>query len=146
MLFAIDDLDFGDIKDGSIDLFGDAYEYLMRMYASNAGKSGGEYFTPQEVSKLLASITCLNQSEVNKVYDPACGSGSLLLQVAKILGTRNISKGFFGQEKNLTSYNLCRMNMLLHRVNFDKIFIAHGDTLINPEPTHKANEPFDIIV
>lgn len=146
VLFAIDELDFGNIKDGSIDLFGDAYEYLMRMYASNAGKSGGEYFTPQEVSKLLASITCLNQSEVNKVYDPACGSGSLLLQVAKILGTRNISKGFFGQEKNLTSYNLCRMNMLLHRVNFDKIFIAHGDTLINPEPTHKANEPFDIIV
>lgn len=146
VLFAIDTLDFGDIKDGSIDLFGDAYEYLMRMYASNAGKSGGEYFTPQEVSKLLASITCLNQSEVNKVYDPACGSGSLLLQVANALGNRNISKGFFGQEKNLTSYNLCRMNMLLHRINFDKIFIAHGDTLINPEPTHKANEPFDIIV
>lgn len=146
VLFAIDELDFGDIKDESIDLFGDAYEYLVRMYASNAGKSGGEYFTPQEVSKLLASITCFNQSEVNKVYDPACGSGSLLLQVAKILGTHNISKGFFGQEKNLTSYNLCRMNMLLHRVNFDKIFIAYGDTLTNPEPKHKENEPFDIIV
>lgn len=146
VLFAIDELDFGDIKEGSIDLFGDAYEFLMRMYASNAGKSGGEYFTPQEVSKLLACIAQKGQKEVNKVYDPACGSGSLLLQVAKNLGEENITKGFFGQEKNLTSYNLCRMNMLLHRINYNKIFIAHGDTLTNPEPSHKANEPFDIIV
>lgn len=99
VLFAIDELDFGDIKEGSIDLFGDAYEFLMRMYASNAGKSGGEYFTPQEVSKLLACIAQKGQKEVNKVYDPACGSGSLLLQVAKNLGEENITKGFFGQEK-----------------------------------------------
>ena len=99
VLFAIDALDFGDIKEGSIDLFGDAYEFLMRMYASNAGKSGGEYFTPQEVSKLLACIAQKGQKEVNKVYDPACGSGSLLLQVAKNLGEENITKGFFGQEK-----------------------------------------------
>ena len=99
VLFAIDELDFGDIKEGSIDLFGDAYEFLMRMYASNAGKSGGEYFTPQEVSKLLACIAQKGQKEVNKVYDPACGSGSLLLQVAKNLGEENITKGFSGQEK-----------------------------------------------
>lgn len=146
VLFAINELDFGDIKDSSIDLFGDAYEYLMRMYASNAGKSGGEYFTPQEVSKLLAFLAINNQKEIKAVYDPACGSGSLLLQIAKILGKDNISKGFFGQEKNLTSYNLCRMNMLLHHINFNKIFIAHGDTLINPEPSHKESKPFDVIV
>ena len=155
VLFAIDELDFGDIKSGSIDLFGDAYEYLMRMYASNAGKSGGEYFTPQEVSRLLALIASHGQSEVNKVYDPACGSGSLLLQVAKIFTTdaessvgagNAVSKGFFGQEKNLTSYNLCRMNMLLHHISFHKIFIAHGDTLTDPAAKHAASEPFDIIV
>lgn len=146
ILLAIDELDFGDIKEGSIDLFGDAYEFLMRMYASDAGKSGGEYFTPQEVSKLLACIAQKGQKEVNKVYDPACGSGSLLLQVAKIVGEPNISKGFFGQETEPTTYNLCRMNLLLHGIDYNKIFIAHGDTLTNPEPSHKANEPFDIIV
>lgn len=146
ILTAIDEFNFGDIKEGSIDLFGDAYEYLMRMYASNAGKHGGEFFTPQEVSKLLALIASHNQSDVNKVYDPACGSGSLLLQVEKIIGIENIGKGFFGQEINLTSYNLCRMNMFLHGINYNKAFIAHGDTLTNPEPSHKANEPFDIIV
>lgn len=146
VLFAIDALDFGDITESSIDLFGDAYEYLMRMYASNAGKSGGEYFTPQEVSRLLSELASFGQKEVNKVYDPACGSGSLLLQVAKVLGKENIIKGFFGQEINLTSYNLCRMNMLLHHIDFNQVFIAHGDTLLNPDVSHKEEEPFDIIV
>ena len=148
VLFAIAKLDFGDIKDGKIDLFGDAYEYLMRMYASNAGKSGGEYFTPQEVSRLLALIASSGQDEINKAYDPACGSGSLLLQVGKVFESKKqeINKGFYGQEKNLTSYNLCRMNMLLHHINYDKIFIAHGDTLMEPDERHKQSEPFDIIV
>ena len=148
VLFAIAKLDFGDIKDGKIDLFGDAYEYLMRMYASNAGKSGGEYFTPQEVSRLLALIASSGQDEINKAYDPACGSGSLLLQVGKVFESKKqeINKGFYGQEKNLTSYNLCRMNMLLHHINYDKIFIAHGDTLMEPDERHRQSEPFDIIV
>lgn len=148
VLFAIDNLDFGDIKEGSIDLFGDAYEYLMRMYASNAGKSGGEYFTPQEVSRLLALIASSGQDEINKAYDPACGSGSLLLQVGKVFRQKRqeINKGFYGQEKNLTSYNVCRMNMLLHHINYSKIFIAHGDTLMEPDERHKKSEPFDIIV
>ena len=101
----------------SIDLFGDAYEYLMTMYAGNAGKSGGEFFTPQEVSELLAKITVVGKTEVNKVYDPACGSGSLLLQFAKVLGKDNVKQGFFGQEINITTYNLCRINMFLHDIN-----------------------------
>lgn len=149
LLNAINELNFGDIKQSKIDLFGDAYEYLMRMYASSAGKSGGEYFTPQEVSRLLALLTSHNQKEVNKVYDPACGSGSLLLQVAKIYskdGKISVGKGFFGQEKNITSYNLARMNMIIHHINYNKSFIAHGDTLLHPEEKHRQNEPFDIIV
>lgn len=151
ILIAINELNFGNIKQSKIDLFGDAYEYLMRMYASSAGKSGGEYFTPQEVSRLLALLASYNQDEVNKVYDPACGSGSLLLQVAKIYErgggfSNKISKGFFGQEKNITSYNLARMNMFIHHIPYEKSFIAHGDTLLAPNETHKANEPFDIIV
>lgn len=151
LLIAINELNFGNIKQSRIDLFGDAYEYLMRMYASSAGKSGGEYFTPQEVSRLLALLASYNQDEVNKVYDPACGSGSLLLQVAKIYErgggfSNKISKGFFGQEKNITSYNLARMNMIIHHINYHKSFIALGDTLLAPNETHKANEPFDIIV
>lgn len=149
ILNAIAELNFGDIKQSKIDLFGDAYEYLMRMYASSAGKSGGEYFTPQEVSRLLALLTSHNLKEVNKVYDPACGSGSLLLQVAKLYskdGEISVGKGFFGQEKNITSYNLARMNMIIHHINYNKSFIAHGDTLLHPEEKHKANEPFDIIV
>lgn len=149
ILNAIAELNFGDIKQSKIDLFGDAYEYLMRMYASSAGKSGGEYFTPQEVSRLLALLTSHNLKEVNKVYDPACGSGSLLLQVAKLYskdGEISVGKGFYGQEKNITSYNLARMNMIIHHINYNKSFIAHGDTLLHPEEKHKANEPFDIIV
>jgi len=116
----------------------------MSMYASNAGKSGGEFFTPQEVSELLARLTLVGKTEVNKVYDPACGSGSLLLKFAKILGKENVRVGFFGQEINLTTYNLCRINMFLHDINFNKFDIAHGDTLIDPK--HWDDQPFDAIV
>jgi len=144
LLDAIGDLNLGDFADNSIDAFGDAYEYLMTMYASSAGKSGGEFFTPQEVSELLARITVVGKTEVNKVYDPACGSGSLLLKFAKVLGKDNVRQGFFGQEINLTTYNLARINMFLHDVNFEKFDIAHGDTLI--DPWHWDDEPFEAIV
>jgi type I restriction enzyme M protein len=128
LLSAIGDLDLGDSAENTIDAFGDAYEYLMTMYASSAGKSGGEFFTPQEVSELLARITVVGKTTVNKVYDPACGSGSLLLKFAKVLGKDNVRQGFFGQEVNLTTYNLARINMFLHDVNYEKFDIAHGDT------------------
>lgn len=144
LLEAIGGLRFGDYADNSIDAFGDAYEFLMTMYASNAGKSGGEFFTPQEVSELLAEITTVGKGEVNKVYDPACGSGSLLLKFAKVLGKDKVRQGFFGQEINLTTYNLCRINMFLHDINYEKFDIAHGDTLT--EPKHWDDEPFDAIV
>ena len=147
LLDAIGDLPLsngGGFSQNTIDLFGDAYEYLMTMYASTAGKSGGEFFTPQEVSELLARITVVGKSEVNKVYDPACGSGSLLLKFVKVLGQNNVRQGFFGQEVNLTTYNLCRINMFLHDVNFEKFDIAHGDTLI--DPAHLDDEPFEAIV
>lgn len=144
LLDAVGDLGLGAYSDNAIDAFGDAYEYLMSMYASSAGKSGGEFFTPQEVSELLARITVVGKTEVNKVYDPACGSGSLLLQFAKVLGKDNVRKGFFGQEINLTTYNLCRINMFLHDVNYEQFDIAHGDTLT--EPAHWDDEPFEAIV
>lgn len=128
-----------------IDVFGDAYEYLMKMYASSAGKSGGEFFTPQEVSKLLVEITLCNNPKPNKVYDPACGSGSLLLQYKKIL-EEDPKLGYFGQEINITTYNLARMNMLLHNVEWTRFDIAHGDTLTKPNEKHKEAEPFDAIV
>ena len=134
----------GDYQDNQIDIFGDAYEYLMAMYASNAGKSGGEYYTPQEVSELLARIVSHGREYVNKVYDPACGSGSLLLKFAKILGKNNVKKGFFGQELNITTYNLCRINMFLHDINYADFDIRNGDTLL--EPYHWDEEPFDAIV
>ncbi len=134
----------GEFADNQIDIFGDAYEFLMTMYASNAGKSGGEFFTPQEVSELLARIASHNRSSVNKVYDPACGSGSLLLQFAKVLGKENVKKGFFGQEKNITTYNLCRINMFLHDINYARFDIHNGDTLL--EPHHWDDQPFDAIV
>jgi type I restriction enzyme M protein len=134
----------GDYKDNTIDAFGDAYEFLMGMYASNAGKSGGEYYTPQEVSELLARITVVGKEEVNKVYDPACGSGSLLLQFSKILGKDNVRKGFFGQEINITTYNLCRINMFLHDIDYDKFDIGCADTLTDPQ--HWDDEPFEAIV
>ncbi|WRC35026.1 type I restriction-modification system subunit M [Helicobacter pylori] len=144
ILQAIGGMQLGDYLKSGIDVFGDAYEYLMTMYASNAGKSGGEFFTPQEVSELLAKITLHNQESVNKVYDPCCGSGSLLLQFSKVLGDKNVSKGYFGQEINLTTYNLCRINMFLHDINYSKFHIALGDTLLDPK--HEDDEPFDAIV
>jgi type I restriction enzyme M protein len=143
LLDAIGDLPLGNFEDNSIDLFGDAYEYLMQMYASQAGKSGGEYYTPQEVSEVLARITVMGKKRVNKVYDPAAGSGSLLLKFAKVLGRENIG-GYFGQEINLTTYNLARINMFLHDVNYEKFSIAHGDTLLDPQ--HWDDEPFEAIV
>jgi type I restriction enzyme M protein len=144
LLNAIGDLALGTFADNTIDAFGDAYEYLMTMYAGSAGKSGGEFFTPQEVSELLARITVVGKTSVNKVYDPACGSGSLLLKFAKVLGKENVRQGFFGQEINLTTYNLARINMFLHDVNFEQFDIAHGDTLI--DPAHWDDEPFEAIV
>jgi type I restriction enzyme M protein len=145
ILNTIGNLDLkGDFSENQIDIFGDAYEYLMTMYAGNAGKSGGEFFTPQEVSELLARITVVGKTEVNKVYDPACGSGSLLLQFAKVLGKDNVRTGFFGQEINITTYNLCRINMFLHDINYEKFDIHCGDTL--KEPYHWDDEPFDAIV
>ncbi|MGO2030131.1 MAG: type I restriction-modification system subunit M [Glutamicibacter ardleyensis] len=144
LLDAIGDLPLGGkFSDNSIDLFGDAYEYLMQMYASSAGKSGGEYYTPQEVSELLAKITTVGKTRVNKVYDPAAGSGSLLLKFAKVLGKENVG-GFYGQEINLTTYNLARINMFLHDVNYENFDLALGDTLL--EPHHWDDEPFEAIV
>lgn len=144
LLNAIGDLNFGEYTDNNIDLFGDAYEYLMTMYASSAGKSGGEFFTPQEVGELLARIVIMDKTSVNKVYDPACGSGGLLLKFAKILGKENVREGFFGEEINLTTYNLARINMFLHNINYNNFSIERGDTLIHP--AHWDDEPFDAIV
>lgn len=144
LINGIADMKLGAYQDNSIDAFGDAYEYLMSMYASGAGKSGGEFFTPQEVSELLAKITLVGKTEVNKVYDPAVGSGSLLLKFAKILGAENVRNGFYGQEINITTYNLCRINMFLHDIGYDKFSIEHGDTLIDPK--HWDDEPFEAIV
>lgn len=126
------------------DLFGDAYEYLMSMYAANAGKKGGQYFTPADVSELLARLGTIGKTRINKVYDPACGSGSLLLKVEKVLGKDNIERGFFGQEIDLTTYNLCRINMFLHNIEFDKFNIVREDTLIAPQ--HWDDQPFELIV
>lgn len=144
LLEAVGDLNLGNFSDNTIDAFGDAYEYLMTMYAASGGKSGGEFFTPQEVSELLARITVVGKTGVNKVYDPACGSGSLLLKFAKVLGRDNVRQGFYGQEINLTTYNLCRINMFLHDINYEKFDIAHGDTLT--DPAHWDDEPFEAIV
>lgn len=144
MLDAIGDLKLGNYSDNTIDAFGDAYEFLMTMYASNAGKSGGEFFTPQEVGELLAKIVIMDKKEVNKVYDPCCGSGGLLLKFAKILGKENIKNGFYGQEINITTYNLARINMFLHDINYNDFDISRGDTLT--QPMHWDDEPFDAIV
>ena len=139
LMNAIGELELGKFEDNTIDAFGDAYEYLMTMYAGNAGKSGSEFFTPQEVSELLAKITVVGKTSVNKVYDPAAGSGSLLLKFAKVLGKDNVRQGFYGQEINITTYNLCRINMFLHDINYEKFNIAHGDTL--KDPKHWDDEP-----
>lgn len=128
----------------NLDMFGDAYEYLMGMYAANAGKKGGQYFTPADVSELLARLGTIGKTKINKVYDPACGSGSLLLKVEKVLGKDSVTNGFYGQEIDLTTYNLCRINMFLHNIGFDKFDIAREDTLLNPQ--HKSDEPFELIV
>lgn len=144
LMNGVGEMKLGNYQDNTIDAFGDAYEFLMSMYASNAGKSGGEFFTPQEVSELLTRLAVVGKTEVNKVYDPACGSGSLLLKAAKVLGKDNIRQGFFGQEINLTTYNLCRINMFLHDISFDKFDIANEDTLISPQ--HWDDEPFEVIV
>jgi len=144
VLKGVEELNFGNFEDNQIDLFGDAYEFLISNYAANAGKSGGEFFTPQHVSKLIAQLAMHKQTAVNKIYDPACGSGSLLLQAKKHFDNHIIEEGFYGQEVNHTTYNLARMNMFLHNINYDKFNIALGNTLIDP---HYGDEkPFDAIV
>jgi type I restriction enzyme M protein len=144
VLKGVEELNFGEFEDNQIDLFGDAYEFLIGNYAANAGKSGGEFFTPQHVSKLIAQLAMHKQEKVNKIYDPAAGSGSLLLQAKKHFDNHIIEEGFYGQEVNHTTYNLARMNMFLHNINYDKFNIALGNTLIDP---HYGDEkPFDAIV
>ena len=144
ILDGIAGINLGNYQNHNIDAFGDAYEFLMSMYASNAGKSGGEFYTPQEVSELLTRLAIIGKTSVNKVYDPACGSGSLLLKSAKILGKDNVRNGFYGQEINITTYNLCRINMFLHDIDYDKFNIACEDTLVSPQ--HWDDEPFEVIV
>ena len=144
LMDGVGEMKLGGFQDNTIDAFGDAYEFLMGMYASNAGKSGGEFFTPQEVSELLTRLAVNGKTSVNKVYDPACGSGSLLLKAAKVLGRDNVRQGFYGQEINLTTYNLCRINMFLHDIGYEKFDIRNGDTLT--DPAHWDDEPFEAIV
>jgi len=144
VLKGVAELNFGDFFQNQIDLFGDAYEFLISNYAANAGKSGGEFFTPQHVSKLIAQLALHQQTQVNKIYDPACGSGSLLLQAKKQFDAHIIEAGFYGQEINHTTYNLARMNMFLHNINYDKFDIKLGDTLTDPK--HNHDQPFDAIV
>jgi len=144
VLKGVEDLDFGNFEDNQIDLFGDAYEFLIGNYAQNAGKSGGEFFTPQHVSKLIAQLAMHKQEKVNKIYDPAAGSGSLLLQAKKHFDNHIIEEGFYGQEVNHTTYNLARMNMFLHNINYDKFNITLGDTLRDPK--FADEKPFDAIV
>ena len=144
LLDGIGNMNLGDYRERTIDVFGDAYEFLMGMYASNAGKSGGEFFTPQEVSELLTRLAVVGKTEVNKVYDPACGSGSLLLKAETVLGRGNVRQGYYGQEINPTTYNLCRINMFLHDIGYDKFDIANEDTLVDPQ--HWDDEPFEVIV
>ena len=144
LLDGIASMKLGSVKNHEIDAFGDAYEYLMTMYASNAGKSGGEFFTPADVSELLTRLGTVGKTKINKVYDPACGSGSLLLKAVKILGRDAVTNGFYGQEINITTYNLCRINMFLHDIGFDKFDVECEDTLTNPQ--HWDDEPFELIV
>jgi type I restriction enzyme M protein len=144
VLKGVAELNFADFEGSNIDLFGDAYEFLISNYAANAGKSGGEFFTPQHVSKLIAQLAMHQQTSVNKIYDPACGSGSLLLQAKKHFDAHIIEDGFFGQEINHTTFNLARMNMFLHNINYDKFNVQLGDTLRNPH--FGDDKPFDAIV
>ena len=144
VLTGVGGLDFSDFEGSQIDLFGDAYEFLISNYAANAGKSGGEFFSPQHVSRLIAQLAMHKQTSVNKIYDPAAGSGSLLLQAKKHFDAHIIEDGFFGQEINHTTYNLARMNMFLHNINYDKFNIQLGNTLTDPH--FLSNKPFDAIV
>lgn len=144
LLNGVAKMKLGDVKNHDIDAFGDAYEFLMTMYASNAGKSGGEFFTPSDVSILLTRLGTAGKTKVRRVYDPACGSGSLLLKAEKVLGRDHVLDGFFGQEINITTYNLCRINMFLHDIAFDKFDIACENTLTAPQ--HWDDEPFELIV
>ena len=144
ILNGINSINFGNFEENDIDAFGDAYEFLISNYASNAGKSGGEFFTPQTVSKLLARLVMVGKDKINKVYDPTCGSGSLLLQMKKQYEDHILEDGFFGQEINMTNYNLARMNMFLHNINYNNFDIKRGDTLLNPQ--HLEEKPFDAIV
>ena len=144
ILNGINSINFGNFEENDIDAFGDAYEFLISNYASNAGKSGGEFFTPQTVSKLLARLVMVGKDKINKVYDPTCGSGSLLLQMKKQYEDHILEDGFFGQEINMTNYNLARMNMFLHNINYNNFNIKRGDTLLNPQ--HLDEKPFDAIV
>lgn len=144
ILNGINSINFGNFEENDIDAFGDAYEFLISNYASNAGKSGGEFFTPQTVSKLLARLVMVGKDKINKVYDPTCGSGSLLLQMKKQYEDHILEDGFFGQEINMTNYNLARMNMFLHNINYNNFDIKRGDTLLNPQ--HLDEKPFDAIV
>ena len=144
ILNGINSINFGNFEENDIDAFGDAYEFLISNYASNAGKSGGEFFTPQTVSKLLARLVMVGKEKINKVYDPTCGSGSLLLQMKKQYEDHILEDGFFGQEINMTNYNLARMNMFLHNINYNNFDIKRGDTLLNPQ--HLDEKPFDAIV
>ena len=144
ILNGINSINIGNFEENDIDAFGDAYEFLISNYASNAGKSGGEFFTPQTVSKLLARLVMVGKDKINKVYDPTCGSGSLLLQMKKQYEDHILEDGFFGQEINMTNYNLARMNMFLHNINYNNFNIKRGDTLLNPQ--HLDEKPFDAIV
>lgn len=146
ILDGIASMDLGGFSEHSIDVFGDAYEFLMTMYASNAGKSGGEFFTPQQVSRLLALIATRGKTKIANVYDPACGSGSLLMQVAKVIGKDNVTDGFYGQETEPTTHRLCRMNLFLHGISPHKFDIHKGDTLLAPSEFHKIRKPFEIAV
>ena len=146
LLKKVGEMKLGDVKDHDIDAFGDAYEYLMAMYASNAGKSGGEFFTPADVSELLVRLGTVGKTEIDKVYDPACGSGSLLLKTVKVLGKNSVRNGFFGQEINLTTYNLCRINMFLHDIDYVNFHIACDDTLTRPVDWEFDQPSFELIV
>jgi type I restriction enzyme M protein len=139
VLTHLDKIDFK-LEDAKVDILGDAYEYLIGKFAAGAGKKAGEFYTPQEVSELLARIVTDNKSRLKNVYDPTCGSGSLLLRVARHV--KDVGR-FYGQELNNTTYNLARMNMILHDVHYDKFDIKQDDTL--EHPLHKE-ERFEAIV
>jgi type I restriction enzyme M protein len=140
----LDQIDFK-LEEVESDVLGDAYEYLIGKFAANAGKSAGEFYTPQQVSKILAKLVTTGKTKLKSVYDPTCGSGSLLLRVAKEV--QDVSE-FYGQELNRTTYNLARMNMILHDVHFRQFNIQQEDTIENPQHLEKrfeavvANPPF----